>query len=221
MVVAFDLDDTLYKEADYALSAYREIAIWLDGEFGIPADEAFGAMSRALRDGGNPFDAAQALAGRSLPVVEMVAAYRRHKPSISLDGVTENALSGLREAGHALCLITDGRSLTQRNKMDALGLWRWFASGDVLISEETGSDKTVPDNFRRVERLHPGGRYAYVGDNPAKDFLHPNAMGWTTICLKDDGRNIHPQRVPQGGGFGAKYEIDSLAELPDIIDMEK
>ena len=37
--------------------------------------------------------------------------------------------------------------------------------------------------------------FTYVGDNPRKDFIAPNALGWQTVCLKDDGRNIHRQRV--------------------------
>ena len=35
--------------------------------------------------------------------------------------------------------------------------------------------------------------FIYVGDNVKKDFITPNALGWKTICLKDDGRNIHKQ----------------------------
>lgn len=33
--------------------------------------------------------------------------------------------------------------------------------------------------------------FIYVGDNVKKDFITPNALGWKTICIKDDGRNIH------------------------------
>ena len=35
--------------------------------------------------------------------------------------------------------------------------------------------------------------FTYVGDNLNKDFVAPHALGWTTICLRDDGRNIHKQ----------------------------
>ena len=37
--------------------------------------------------------------------------------------------------------------------------------------------------------------FTYVGDNLKKDFIAPNALGWQTVCLKDDGRNIHRQEV--------------------------
>ncbi len=39
----------------------------------------------------------------------------------------------------------------------------------------------------------PAAEYVYVGDNPKKDFIAPNSLGWLTIGLRDDGRNIHKQ----------------------------
>ena len=37
--------------------------------------------------------------------------------------------------------------------------------------------------------------FTYVGDNLKKDFIAPYHLGWMTICLKDDGRNIHRKEV--------------------------
>ena len=138
---------------------------------------------------------------------------RLHKEA----GLSEGKFSlmmSLRDAGHRLCLVTDGRSQTQRNKIEALGLAAFFDNRDVVISEETGVDKHSPDNFRRIEDAYPAQRYVYVGDNPAKDFEQPERLGWTTICLKDDGRNIHPQT----GGRPAQYAVDALSELPELIE---
>ena len=121
MVIAFDLDDTLYKERDFACSAYRETV----ESIGLREPEketAYEAMRMALERGDNPFDALQRVAGRTLPIAELVAAYRRHRPSIRLDVETAATLGRLRDAGHRLCLVTDGRSQTQRNKIEALGL---------------------------------------------------------------------------------------------------
>lgn len=46
-----------------------------------------------------------------------------------------------------------------------------------------------------MERYLKCHDFTYVGDNVKKDFIAPNVLGWTTICLKDDGRNIHKQDV--------------------------
>lgn len=217
MVIAFDLDDTLYKEADFARSAYREVAAIVAAGFPTGENEAFEAMSTALERGENPFSALEATVGQPLPIKELVERYRRHLPTIELDSATEDTLRLLRGKGHRLCLVTDGRSLTQRNKIAALRLEELIEPDGILISEETGSDKYSPDNFHEIERLFPGERYAYVGDNPEKDFLHPNKMGWLTICLKDDGRNIHRQ-TDFGEDHRARLTIGSLAGLPSIID---
>lgn len=217
MVIAFDLDDTLYKEADYASSAYMEVAKVAEKRFGADGKEAYRAMRDALEHHENPFTALEQVASVALPIPELVEIYRQHFPDISLDATVWQTLDVLEKMGHRLCLVTDGRSSTQRHKIEALALRRFISPEAIFISEETGADKRLADNFVSVERLFPGDRYVYVGDNPAKDFFHPNRMGWLTVCLKDDGRNIHPQE-----NFGwerqAQIMVDSLAELPEIIE---
>lgn len=56
--------------------------------------------------------------------------------------------------------------------------------------------------------------FTYVGDNPRKDFIAPNALGWLTVCLKDDGRNIHKQDFTSITALALpKKTIESLKEL--------
>ena len=56
-----------------------------------------------------------------------------------------------------------------------------------------------------------------MGDNLKKDFLTPNRLGWQTVCLRDDGRNIHKQ---DGEGvteeMNAKIWVDRLPELAKL-----
>ena len=57
-----------------------------------------------------------------------------------------------------------------------------------------------------------------VGDNPSKDFYHPNLLGWTTIMLRDrEGINVPSQdlgdREPE---YWPQIFIDNLTQLPDI-----
>lgn len=219
-VVAFDLDDTLYKEEDFVLSAFREVAEKVAAGFGINEATAYAAMSDAFRHGENPFDALQKTTTKELPVKEFVSAYRSHFPSIQLDRETGALLESLQRQGCVLGLITDGRSLTQRNKIKALGLERYFDAENILISEETGADKLQPDNFERLQREYPAANYFYVGDNPAKDFHHPNLLGWKTVCLKDDGRNIHPQE-DVAGSAAPSCMVARIGELENIINGQK
>jgi putative hydrolase of the HAD superfamily len=112
-----------------------------------------------------------------------------------------------------LAILTDGRSITQRLKLRSLGLQELPA----FVSEDFGSEKPEPLRYQRIMEQWPGNRYCYVGDNPHKDFLAPNSLGWTTICLRDDGRNIHPQRVPTTSGHAPHHWLDQLEQITDLL----
>ena len=45
----------------------------------------------------------------------------------------------------------------------------------------------------------PHGACAYVADNPEKDFVAPNALGWRTIQYLRPGQ-IHAHKPPAPGG---------------------
>ncbi len=214
-VICFDLDDTLYKEIDFLKSAYREIALCAARGDRRWADKAFGVMLQAYKDGGNAFRKLNELLGTDTPIGEYLAMYRTHCPDIHLDKETRETLDGLKAAGCTIALITDGRSLQQRNKIAALGLNRWIAEEDIVISEEIGSEKPAEANYRRVMERHPDADcFVYVGDNPGKDFVAPNRLGWMTICLEDNGENIHPQQITEHTlPYQPQCRIASLDEL--------
>lgn len=208
-VIVFDLDDTLYKERDYVLSGFRAVAARL----GHPDDAA--RMYDAWLKGDNAFDLMAGLHPQSgISVAEMVAAYRAHMPDITLAPDVADTLERLSLMGKTLGLITDGRSVAQRNKIQALGLLRWIDPADICISEEFGSEKPCEANYRLFMDRHPGRSYMYVGDNTAKDFIAPNALGWQTICLLDPARlNIHPQDLTRPVPCLPCTTITSLAAL--------
>lgn len=217
MIIGFDLDDTLYEERDFAISGYRAAALRLNELTDCDVEQCVCVMTEALDSRDNPFDALQAtMPDRPLPLPQMLEAYRNHKPDIHLDALVIDTLQTMH-LHHTLCLITDGRSLTQRNKIRALGLERYFSADDILISEETGADKRLADNFLAMERRYPNQRYVYVGDNPKKDFFHPNQLGWATVIVNDHGHNIHRQ-TSVDAAHNAQYRIASIAELPALID---
>lgn len=207
-VVCFDLDDTLYKEIDYLKSAYREIAAYAaeychgcsDSPM-IFAAKAYDAMLAAYQNGENAFECLNRFLGLKLPISDYLQIYRNHKPRISLSEDVVQTLDTLKADGCIIGLITDGRSVQQCDKIEALGLSRWIANEDIVISEEFGSEKPSPANYEYFMNRYPKCRdFTYVGDNLQKDFIAPSALGWTTVCLLDDGRNVHKQDflcVPQ------------------------
>ena len=55
--------------------------------------------------------------------------------------------------------------------------------------------------------------FVYIGDNLRKDFITPNKLGWKTICLLDDGRNIHRQDSSCPEEYLPNVKIHTLKEL--------
>lgn len=199
-VVCFDLDDTLYKEVEYLESAFMEVAGYAASQCGgcsvslnVMAIKGYKAMLTARQRGEDAFGALNKSLGTNIPKEDFLEIYRTHVPDIHLDNDVAEVLDELKNRGVVLSLITDGRSVQQRHKIEALGLERWFSNEDIIISEEFDSEKTDERNFRYFMDRYPNCKYIYVGDNPAKDFIAANRLGWKTVCLLDDGRNIHKQ----------------------------
>ena len=217
-VVIFDLDDTLYKEIDYLKSAYREIASRVYPALEVDfkeVDAVYHWMLTNYRQGKNVFDELLRYPVPFSPE-ELLRIYREHQPSIALSDGAKEVLEYLKKEGHAIGLITDGRSRTQRNKMEALGLGKYVEPELVLVSEETGFCKPALESYRYVMQRYPEANYVYVGDNPQKDFDAPNLLGWLTVCLKNDGWNIHPQ-VEVEPAYGAQVTIENLKEIKEFL----
>lgn len=215
--VAFDLDDTLFKERDYVKTGWRAVAEVYAPAADMTADELFALMSSAP----DAFDALYALPGirhANLQIADFLAVYRSHRPTLTLPADTEIALRRLAEKGASLAIITDGRVVTQRNKIEALGLDKLISPDSILISEEVGADKLTPVPFEQLMRRQPADRYYMVGDNPSKDFYHPNLLSWTSIMLRDrDGINVPSQDLSdREPDYWPQIFIDNLTQLPDI-----
>lgn len=206
-VIVFDLDDTLYKEVSYVESGFRAVARHL-GNLSL-GDE----LISSWRSGTNAFN--QLINKYSLPFTteELLEVYRSHFPEIKLDSYTYKVLDALVAKGKILGIITDGRSLSQHNKIQALGLSRWISSDNIVISEEFGSAKPDVRNYRYFMTKYPSMTYAYIGDNMAKDFLAPKSLGWQTICLKNNGQNIHPQNLNLSKEYLSDITITSILEI--------
>lgn len=199
-VVCFDLDDTLYKEIDYLKSAFQEVARYAaeccgktSDPVSILAAKAYNEMLNTYLSGGNAFQRLNEFLGLNVPVADYLTIYREHKPTISLDEDAIKTLNWLKDNDFIIGLITDGRVNSQTAKIEALGLYRWIKPEDVVISESFGSTKPDERNYRYFVDKYGKGSYCYIGDNTEKDFIAPNALGWKTICLKEDSDNVHRQ----------------------------
>jgi len=219
--VVFDLDDTLYPERQFALCGFRACGEWAKAEFGIEglAEE----MTRLLDVGmlGKLFTTVlqtHVPDHRPEHLLMLRDAYRGAVAELSLfeDGAWALDHYGSKSP---LGLITDGTHTVQRKKVAALALeprFREIVYTDAL-GEEKAFAKPHPMAFERVASAigEPGDRFVYVGDNPFKGFVAPNALGLTTVQVVRDGGIHDATRVADGGA--AQHRITSLTELPKIL----
>ena len=186
ILIAFDLDDTLFDEVEFLYSAYRQITSVLSTYNETDSEQMYRIM---VQDG---FDALISHIGPSIcqahgiTIGWLVETYRRHTPeSLSFREGMEETLQWLSaDKDISIGIITDGRVGTQTAKINALGLNRFVKPGNTIISQAIGADKTTPIPFTAMMSAVPqASHYIYIGDNMGKDFVYPKKLGWTTICM--------------------------------------
>lgn len=219
-ILVFDLDDTLYPERQFALSGFAAAEAWAQRELGVSG--LVGEMTRLLDDGhlGSLFPVVlRQFAPDHTPaqLEAFIEAYRSHTPTLSLYEDAAAVLSELQD-GRPLGLITDGAHTVQMAKVKALALEPRFHH--VIYTHALGGrafSKPNPRAFELTEQAlgRPGDRFVYVGDNPAKDFVAPNARGWTSVQVLREHR-IHKHAVTAAGGQ-PHHVIDDLRALKQII----
>jgi putative hydrolase of the HAD superfamily len=211
--IILDLDDTLYLEREYVQSGFAHVGEVIRLRFGI-AD--FGERCMELFESGvrgRIFDIVAEEIGitdriDSLALRDM---YRSHKPKISLCPDSETSLQRWINKTK-LFLITDGPSVSQRMKIDALGIRSMFEH--VIITDEYGREFWKPAEFAYkwiVEENHLNPRRILaIGDNPDKDFVVPLKFGMTAVRIRRKG-GLH---------FDKKTEQSEVLEIGSFLELE-
>jgi putative hydrolase of the HAD superfamily len=213
-VVVFDLDDTLYPEADYVDSGIRHVCAQISSLCGNDCYEVIQAQ-RLLHAELDWLSLACELWGFKPSVKEsLLWMYRLHSPEIKLTESCTVALEKIKTAASAVAVLTDGRSVTQKLKLASLGLSHWPA----YVSEDYGSPKPAPDRFQAIQKDFPADQYVYVADNVQKDFLGCNPLGWLGIGMRGNDRNIYSQST-QGLPEAAlpAYWVNSWEEITELL----
>jgi putative hydrolase of the HAD superfamily len=216
-VIVLDLDDTLYLERDYVASGFRAVGRWAGTHLGVPDLEA---VMRALFEEGlrhRIFDEALAAVGIAPSpalITRMVAVYRQHRPSIRLEPDAER-LWARAPPRTAFALITDGPRDSQKRKIRALRLHRRGVQL-AICTDRWGREawKPNPMAFVHVQAFFglPANRFAYVADNPVKDFIAPRDLGWRTVRI-DRPRKLHTSR-------GAVIDADESILTLDVLNLD-
>jgi putative hydrolase of the HAD superfamily len=208
----FDLDDTLYLERDYVRSAFDAVAAYVQDHFG---GESVAQALHAAWAGGAKDPIGTLWSEKALPLLsrdDALAVMRAHSPAISLRPDAAELLAALRCSGAGYAIVTDGRSVTQRAKLIALGC---DDARYISISEEIGLAKTDPARFLDVSSRLGDGRWVYVGDNPAKDFYAPKLLGWKTVMIDNSGLGIHSQDLGDDERYHPDAVVASFAQIAE------
>lgn len=210
-VLVFDLDDTLYNEIDFVKSAFRYIANkYCSSTIDKSYSELFLWYSNK-EDAFEKFVAHHKLNLIGITKLDLISEYRYHIPDIQLRDDAYLLIENLKKYDIKIGLITDGRSITQRNKIKALGLEKKLDL--IIISEEIESEKPSLKNYIYFNENYPKSEFYYIADNPKKDFVTPNNLGWNTICYLDPGTNIHKQSFDIDHSFKPIYYVRNFNEI--------
>jgi putative hydrolase of the HAD superfamily len=214
--VVFDIDDTLYLERDYVRSGFGAVGRWIEVHLGVSgfSDLAWRAFQAGTR--GTIFD--DVLRELALPsdpelVGSLVTVYREHEPAITMLPDAQHVVDALSH-DTTLGVVTDGPLESQRAKARVLAVDDW--SSVSVFTSEWGEEYWKPHRraFEFVEATSGcrGAQCVYLADNPAKDFVAPASMGWSTIRVRRVG-SLH-ERVPSGDDVQHEVaDLDTVLEL--------
>ncbi len=197
-------------EIEYLESAYHEIAGLLDEN---NQEKLYHDMMSWYHESKDVFELLEEKYSHAK--IDLLHIYRNHFPTIKIAEDVKYTLDYIQEKSYKMGLISDGRSITQRNKLKALDIEDIFEK--VIISEEFGSTKPNPENYK-VFMEEENIEYFYIGDNTKKDFIAPNNLGWITIALKDTGRNIHKQDFNWSEEHKPQFIVENIKDIINYIN---
>lgn len=209
-VVVLDIDDTLYLERDYVRSGFAAVGQYVLQEHGLTGfgETCWNLFLEGVR--GDTFNRATSMHGVDLPVSKLTMVYRCHEPQIELLPDALAFLESLRDI--SIAVITDGPAESQNAKIASLGLQEW--STNTIVTSEHGIDwaKPSPKAFNAVEDFYcrTGSELCYIADNPTKDFITPQQLGWKCIRVR------RRQSL-----YGKLATPESVAELNDLESLHK
>ncbi len=208
MVIVFDLDDTLYDEIDFVKSGFEKISEYLNN------DSYYSFMLETFyKEGsGKVFNSLIEKFNLNISLQELIKIYRFHKPNIEL---SKESLELLKfSQSYKTALISDGYYIMQQNKFVALNLSQYIQY--PIFTDFYQTKKPECKSFEMVmTRFKDETNFIYISDNPKKDFIAPNKLGWKSIRLKNSV-GIYKDFISD-----ATYEVNNRLEIVRILEKIK
>jgi putative hydrolase of the HAD superfamily len=204
-----DLDDTLYRRADFLRSGFEAVAQYVAHSWRLDRDAVLFTLSVAHSTGLRGREFQYLCQEHRLPlsvIPTLVDVFRAHQPSLALDNDVRRALRTLRRDAWKLAILTNGDPGVQRKKVAALDLDPLV--DHVLYAEEHApGGKPNPACFQAaMNRLQlPASRCVAVGDDPVRDIGGAAALGLRTIQVLAPGTT---------GRVEADAVVTAFADVP-------
>lgn len=230
--VFFDLDNTLYDLNQYNSDAFNIISKLLYVETGVDQNKAFEKLKEikknSMSNGRNLNELVSDL-GIEIPngfeseddyVAHLVADGHGFNPeSLMPYHGAIGALKKLKEKGLKLGVITDGRAITQKRKVEALKITCLFDTIVYSAELENGHINKSNSKLPYLTALSNAGiaegqNAMMVGDNPLTDFHFANKLGMITVRVMTEE---YSTLIPVLNRQNPHYTIDNLMDLMKIL----
>ena len=212
MIIAFDLDDTLYDEITFVKSGLKSVSDHLYEKYLISRKHSTNFFHQELVQGRDKI-LDKALRKFNIyskyEVKKCLSVYRTHQPKIKLYSQAEQVFKKFEKK--SLYVVTDGNKMVQKNKIHALGIHKKVKEYILTSNYGLKCSKPSPYCFIHIcekENIQPH-ELIYVGDNPNKDFIGIKKLGFKTIRVLT-GRYQHVEKSKK---YEADLTLNSLSEL--------
>lgn len=224
--IIFDLDDTLISEYDYIRSGYKYVSRKIVEMDMLPLsyEAIYDLMIYFfLENKKNVFNRLFDFCGIKYSdenIHMLVGLYRSHVPEITFLENADILLDELRKEDYKLGIITDGYAISQRNKVNALGLNNLVDY--ICITDEIGKEfwKPHPVSYLRLLKKLDclPEECIYIGDNENKDFITAKLLGIKTIMIERENAIHVNNDLEFKDYFKADEKIVSLWSLKKILE---
>lgn len=180
-VIGFDLDNTLYNQELFEFEVFEDISNIVSKTFHIDKEGYLEKLKQLYNTGEKEFlfDKAMSKLYGKIPINwdsfvkdNILNFYRNFIPKniLPYDGMV-NILKTLKKENYKLALITNGNSKVQNNKIDGLGIRKYFDL--ILISDDYKPRRRKPDTHMFEEALSffniEASQMVYIGDDIVRD----------------------------------------------------